>query len=194
MEFGTVDLTDWLTTIGALILGSAIAAGLVMYRDYHVRKEANLREEANLRDEKLEKKNQQIAVFQTLWAYRSHADHSIFARFVAIDMVPMVFPGDFEIHECWNLYIDAVESLPFDDPAIENARWRTRNAGEKYQNLLKIIADQLGYNLTNDDLNRDYFPTANGVIFNELALAMMSEEEQKTHESVMMLLRQSDDS
>ena len=117
-------------------------------------------------------KSENIAVFRTLWANRSHADHSTLLRFESINLVPVVFHGDKKIHKCWSLYIDAVRVLPWDDTAIENAQ-------KVYLNLLKSIANYLKYKFSPDDLNRGYYPTANEIIF---------EEEQMIRKGLVKLL------
>ena len=47
----------------------------------------------------------------------------------------------------------AVHVDPFDAAAI-------KTAGEKYKNLLKSIADHIGYQFVDEDLKSGYYPTA----------------------------------
>ena len=63
----------------------------------------------------------------------------------------------------WRSYIDASNVKPFG--------WNEDLIVQKvYLDLLKNIADYLGYKFTNDDLNRDYFPNGYQIKSNEEAL------------------------
>ena len=153
MEFWRLDLVDILS-ISALILGPLGAVVWLSWGDKQVRKEANLR------DEKLEKKNRQTAIFQNLMTNRSSSTQQIFERVEATNLVPVVFYGDKKIHECWSLYIDSIHVKPWGWAEI-------KNAAEEYQNLLKSIADHLGYQFSHDNLDRGYYPDVTEIIYQE---------------------------
>ena len=143
MEFAEIVLP--IVSIIALILGPLLAAGLVIWRDHYVRKEANLR------DEKLEKKNRQMAIFRTLWTNRTiikrtASSQQILERVEALNLVPVVFYENEKIHKCWTIYMKTVDLDSFlNAPMIESV--------QEYQNLLKSIADYLGYQFSSEDIS-----------------------------------------